>query len=83
MVLPSLNDLVIIRRKIGLSSAKMSKVKARLLTKYLSLMRLLWNRSQNMLKKIFFLLAFYRRRKKRKTGLQILPERSGHGEACM
>jgi len=62
-VLPSLNDLIRIRRKIGSSSTRMPKVKARLLTKYPSLMKLLWNRSWNMSKKIFFLLASYKHRK--------------------
>jgi len=55
MVLPSLNNLVRIRRKIGSSSAKMPKVKARLLMKYPSSMKLLWNQSQNTYVKEDFL----------------------------
>jgi len=62
-VLPSLNDLVRIRRKFGLSSTKMPKVKARLLMRYPSPTKLLWNWSRSTSKQIFFLLAFYRHRK--------------------
>ena len=63
LVLPSSSDLVRLRRKIDLSSVKMPMVKAKLLTKYPSLMKLLWNCSLSTLRKIFFLLAFYRYKK--------------------